>query len=285
MAAPTYFHSASNPADNGAANEATTLAVTPPGSMVTGDLVILIGIHRLAADTITLSQASGQSWSDAGNLNGTGCSWHLFWCQFNGTWGADPSLAFAAESGTIPVSAIMHVFRPAAAGTWTEDTAIAGGAMTSATPQTITGITPANNDNVTLAGWLETNISTWGTLSGAGWVAMEVAQYRNSAGSDISATFAHQLQGTKGATGNVSQTPSIATTGAKFTMAWYVSSSTPATVNAVGVDLTAGIGTVTESGTDSTSATGTTLLGELGTATVAASANVNAVGAALTLDA
>ncbi len=270
MAAPTYFHSASNPADSATATNAepNTFAVTPPGSMVSGDLVLLIGAHRGTGDTITLSEQSGQAWSDTSNLAGTGTSFHLWWCQFNGSWGADPSLAFAAEGGTIPTSVVMHVFRPAAAGTWTADTAIAGGAMTSATPQTITGITPNNNDNVTLAGWLQSNIATWGTLSGVGWVAMEVAQWRNSSGSDISMTFAHQLQGTKAATNNVSQTPNTATTGTKFTIAWYVNSSVSVNVNAVGADLTLAAGTVTETATANASAVGVTVLVEQGVATV-----------------
>lgn len=62
---------------------------------------------------------------------------------------------------------------------------------------------------------------TWGTLSGTGWVAMETAQWRNTSGTDISLTFAHQLQGTAGATNNVSQTPSTAQAGVNFIASWY----------------------------------------------------------------
>ena len=44
-AAITYFASASNPADNGTL-DLTVVAVTPPGGMQTGDLVVLIANAR-----------------------------------------------------------------------------------------------------------------------------------------------------------------------------------------------------------------------------------------------
>jgi len=215
-----YFGSASNPADNGTGGEPVTLAVTPPASMKAGALVVMIGGHRLAADTITLSATGGQTWNDTLNLNGTGVSTHLWWCVYNGVWAADPSLAFAAESGTIPVSAIMHVFDSDLPVRWSLDTAIAGGAEASASPVVITGITPIARDTVTLACWLVPNISTWGTLSGAGWVVTGTAQYRNSIGSDISFAFAHNIQGVPAATGDVSLIPSIAAAGGSFTICW-----------------------------------------------------------------
>ncbi len=224
MAAPTYFGSASNPADNGAANEPTTLAVTAPTSMLARDLVILIGAERLAAPSPAnaISATGGQNWSTASTFTGANTAlFTLFWCQFNGTWTADPSIVFATESGTIPTTAIMHVFRASGvAGVWVVDTAIAGGAEASASPTVITGITPTKDNNVTLAGWLMPFASTWGTLAGSGWNVTGTAQYRNTAGSDISAAFAHQLQGTQAATGDVSLVPSTPTAGVSFIMAW-----------------------------------------------------------------
>lgn len=223
MPAPTYLASASNPADNGTGGEPTTLAVTPPANMRAGDLVVLLGIHRLAADTITLSATGNQLWNDTGNLNGTLGSVHLWWCEFNGTFSANPSLAFAAESGTIPVSAIMLVFHKGVGqgAVWKIDTAIAGGVEGSASTVVVTGITPAHDDNVTLAGWLVPNISTWGTLAGTGWNALETAQFRNSIGNDISATFAYNAQAAKATTNDVSQNPTTAAAGTSFIISWY----------------------------------------------------------------
>lgn len=226
-AAPTYFGSASNPADNGAANEPVTLAVTPPASMTSGDLVLLIGQMQVAtAGTITLSEQGGQSWSIASVVTGANDQvMALFWCQFNGTWSADPSLAFAAAGGTQATTAIMHVFRPDPVATWAVDTAIAGGAEASADPIIITGITPLHNDNVVLASWMIPNASTWGSLSGTGWVAPTPVQHRNTAGTDQSAAWAYQLQGTAAPTNDASNNPSTGAAGISWTMAWYSSSA------------------------------------------------------------
>jgi len=224
MAAPTFFGVASNPADNGAANEPTTLAVTPPASMVTGDLVVLIGWQRSTSlASMTLSADGGQKWETTVGVAQNTSSAKVFWCQFDGVWTADPSIAFAAQGGTITSHVAMLVFRSAnpIGAVWTLCNAFLGAAEASASPVVITGITPARPDNVTLAMWLITNISTWGTLSGVGWSKTGLtAQYRNTGGSDTSASFAYQLQGVAAPTNDVSQVPSTATTGCSFTMAW-----------------------------------------------------------------
>jgi len=235
MAAPTYFGSASNPADNGTGAEPVTLPVTPPVSMVAGDLVLLIGQMQVTtAGQITLSAQGGQSWSAASVVTGANDQvMALFWCQFDGTWDTNPSLAFAAAGGTQPCTAFMHVFRPATVGTWAVDTAIAGGAEASASPVVISGITPVNQGNVVLAGWMIPNVSTWGTLAGTGWVVTGTAQYRNTSGSDQSASFAHQLQDAAAFTNDVSKVPSTAAAGISWTMAW--STFTKATKTQTGV--------------------------------------------------
>jgi len=221
--APTYFGSASNPADNGTGADGSTLAVTPPASMNAGDLVVMIGqLQDATTGNITISATGGQTWSSVSEAAANDMEAAVFWTQYNGTWSTDPSLAFAAITGTQPATAVMHVFRPASVGSgnWVLDTAFAGGAEASASPVVISGITPTKRDNVTLAGWAIPNVSTWGTLSGTGWVAMDTAQWRNTSGSDQSATFAHQLQSAPAATNDVSQAPSTAVAGVSFTMVW-----------------------------------------------------------------
>lgn len=223
MPAPTYFDSASTPADGAAATgvEPATAVITPPGSMLAGDLVIMLGAHRSNIDTMTVSETGNQTWKNLGVIDGTSAGFRVFWCEFNGAWPANPSIAFAAETGTIPCSAIMHVFRPAVKSKWVYDIPIAGGVEASASPTVITGITPGHPANVTLAAWMIPNISTWGTLAGAGWAVTGTAQYRNSTGSDISAAFAHQLQNVPAATGDVSLIPSVAAAGVSFIVSWY----------------------------------------------------------------
>ena len=104
----TYFGSASTPADNGT-NTANPTAVTPPGSMLAGDLVLMIGESRASSATLAISSAGGQSWTSGTQLNQTNCRIMLFWCRFNGTWSANPSVSFGNTNQHIVV---MHVFRP-----------------------------------------------------------------------------------------------------------------------------------------------------------------------------
>ena len=56
----TYFGSASTPADNGT-NTTNPTAVTPPGSMQAGDLVLMIAQSRDSTATLAISNAGGQS--------------------------------------------------------------------------------------------------------------------------------------------------------------------------------------------------------------------------------
>ena len=107
----TYFNSASTPADNGTST-GTPIAVTPPGSMVTGDLVVMFGYYR-GNSTIAVSATGGQTWSTAmasTNSGGSTISYFVTWCRYNGTWGANPSLSFSTSSTNCNV--VMHVFRP-----------------------------------------------------------------------------------------------------------------------------------------------------------------------------
>lgn len=168
MAAPTYFGSASNPSDNGTLNEPTTAAVTPPASMASRDLVFLIGQNGAATTgQMSISNTGGQTWTSRGETAANGVCVQVWTCQFNGTWSADPSIAFAAQTGTIPVTAVMHVFRPGNAGEdWALDQAYSGagfsapGAAAFAIP--LAGPTTAKDNVVSLAGWLSFDDNTWG---------------------------------------------------------------------------------------------------------------------------
>ena len=107
----TYFGSASTPADNGTST-GTPIAVTPPVSMVTGDLVVMFGYYR-GTSTIAVSATGGQTWSTAmasTTASGPTLSYFVTYCRYNGTWGANPSLSFSTSSTNTNV--VMHVFRP-----------------------------------------------------------------------------------------------------------------------------------------------------------------------------
>lgn len=202
--APFYFGSASTPADGAAATgTADPTAVTPPAGMLAGDLVCMIGQQRATGATLAVSATGGQTWTSEAAIGVTNQTARLFWCIFNGTWSTDPSVDFTATTCN---SVQMHVFRPPATNyTWSVNQALVE-LDDSTDPFTITGQTTTGTDpTVTLGGWFSADDNTWGTLSGTGWEVTGTAQYRNTSGTDQSASYAHKIQTAAGATGNVSK--------------------------------------------------------------------------------
>lgn len=210
----TYFDSASNPADNGA-NTGTVCssdvcpAVTPPASMATGDLVILYASTRdISGQSYAMEQTSGQTWNTITACASTSnaVSSGIFWARFNGTWGSDPSIRVV--SGTGAWSIIMHVFRPTTGtNTWAVDQVISCNnyAAPTCSPNctiTITGQNTTQADTVTLGIWATSDDNSWDTLTGSGWTVTGTAQYRNTSGNDLSASFAHKIQTSAAATGS-----------------------------------------------------------------------------------
>lgn len=202
---PTFFGAVSVPVDGAAAaNATTTITLTPPASMVEGDLVVVY-LQQRGTATFSVGNTGGQSWNNIGRAAVTAnIALETFWTRYNGTWGANPSFNFSAGTCT---SAIMLVFRPDnPESLWFTEQVATTNAAAAATI-TVTGVTPANPNNVTIASWMTADDNTWGTLTGANWTKGTLsAQYRNTSGTDQSATFAYQLQSTPAATNNVAQT-------------------------------------------------------------------------------
>ena len=197
----TLFGSAAVPTDPGA-NATTTITLTPPGSMTTGDLVF-VTLRQRGAATFSVGVDGGQTWNTLTRGTQTNVAVQSFWARFNGTWGADPRFDFSAGTNT---SAQMMVFRPSdTAKLWGIDTAHDIQAFAAAATTTITGHTRTNASCVTIASWHTADDNTWGSLSGSGWSKTDLsAQYRNTSGSDGSCTFAYNIG--SGATNNVAQT-------------------------------------------------------------------------------
>lgn len=195
MAAPTYFGSASTPADNGA-NGALTTTITPPGSMVAGDLVVVHVSNRTNSATWSVGLDGGQTWTaETAYIPATGAlGCRIFWCRYDGTWDVSPRFDCTASTGN---TAIMHVFRPdSGSKLWAIDVAQVTGQFAAPTTPftvTITGRNTVAADTVTLACWSTFDDNTWNSLSGTGWAVTGSAQYRNTDGSDTSSTFAHYL--------------------------------------------------------------------------------------------
>jgi len=198
------FGFASTPVDNGT-NTASPTAVTPPSGMQKGDLVILWATARTSGVSQSISETGGQTWYALTQRQQTNCCSRAFWCVFNGTWSANPSVTMG---GTACNTVTMLVFR-GDYGTntqWQID--VEGGGIYSApaSPYTVTinGITTTSNNELVVALWSSSDDNTWGSLT-SGWTALSPAQVRNTSGSDNSATHAWKIQATAGATGNVSQ--------------------------------------------------------------------------------
>lgn len=199
-----YIGSASTPADSaGATGTADPTAVTPPGDMVSGDLVLMIGHQRATGATLAVSAAGGQTWTTANAVGATNVTARLFWCIFNGTWSSDPSVDFSATTCN---SVHLHVFRPPSGSNFVINQALQEDDNATA-PHTITGqTTTGTNPTLTVAGWFTADDNTWGSISGTGWLDLGQPQYRNTSGSDQSATYAWFSAVTGGATGNVTKT-------------------------------------------------------------------------------
>jgi len=200
----SYFNSASTPADNGT-NIADPTAVTPPAGMQAGDLVVMIAQARASSGTLAISQAGGQSWTSETQQNRTNCRIRLFWCRFNGTWSANPSVSMgSANCNTV----VMHVFRPSyTSSVWQVDVAqVSANFPAPGSPYTVTipGITTITDGALVFAVWASVDNNTWGSLTG-GWTTPGLNQYRNRAGSDQSQTHAYRVMPTAGASGDVSK--------------------------------------------------------------------------------
>ena len=192
----TYFGSASVPADGAAAvNATTTLTITPPGSMTTGDLVVVSCVSGASA-TWSVGLTGGQTWTSETAYQATTFPFcRIFWCRYNGTWSVNPRFDSTVGTNT---SAIMHVFRPPATTyVWAIDVAQATTQYSApSTPFTVsrTGLTAGHDHTVALACWHSADDNTWGTLAGTGWVVTGTAQYRNTSGTpDNSSSFAHYI--------------------------------------------------------------------------------------------
>lgn len=201
---PSFFAvSTAVPVDNGT-NATTTITLTPPASMVSGDLVVVYTTQR-GTGTWSVGVTGGQTWNTIGNSTvTTAVALNTFWATYNGTWSVNPRFDNAGGTNT---TAVMIVFRPTTFFNGWNTEQIATTAAAAAATITVTGITPANPNNVTIASWSTADDNTWGTLTGTNWTKGTLpAQYRNLAGNDSSTTLAYQLQTTAAPTNNVSQT-------------------------------------------------------------------------------
>ena len=277
-----YFGSAAYPGD-GAVGAATSPSVTPPTGIPTGSLVILIGLIRTIDVIPVINVTGGQTWNALNTITTTDITARVFWCQFNGTWTANPSINLGAA---ICNTVVMHVFSP----NLSEDifsinqvqVELDFGDISS---YVVTGQTTIGSDpTITVAGVMCSTSSTFST-SGTDWATTGLEQYRNYAGSDTSCSFAHKIQFVAGATGDVTKT--LVTNGPEPGTSFIVSFATgyiPAlVVNVTGLGLVISIGYESVTTDAVPTVTGLGLLVSIGDEEVTLGASADATGLALSV--
>lgn len=216
--AQTFLGTSSTPADNAAA-VGPTVTVTPPASMQAGDLAIIYAQYRNTGGTLTIGATGGQSWNTMTAYTGSTQHIRIFWCRFNGTWAANPTVTLG--TGTNALTAVMYVFRPTNANNIWAVNAVQTNSVSGTNPNSITGYNTTMPNSVTMAFWSSAAANTWGTLTGTGWSKTGLPnQVRNTSGGQ-SHTAAYRIMATAGATNNVAQTQSAATTALRSIMSWY----------------------------------------------------------------
>lgn len=215
----TALGSTANPV-NGGSLAAASVTVAPIAGLTAGDLVVIYAHCRSTTPTLSVTNAGGQTWSTATTASGSNQRYSVFWCRFNGTWGANPVIS--ANIGTNPITGAMYAFRPTSAGKkWALHFAPAN-TNSSANPHSITGTTTTLPNTVTMAFWGSANTSTWGTLVGAGWSkALISPEYRNTSGAGQSHSAAYCILTAPGATNNVQQNQSTAANTLRTRITWY----------------------------------------------------------------
>lgn len=195
----TYFGSASNPADNGSLTSTSPVDVTPPGSMVAGQFVVMIGSARSGSTSIDISVTGGQTWTAMTVVDAASNRFKIFYCEFNGTWDANPSVAFSVAA---TVTVVMHVFASSKATPyWQFDANGTDGASS-----TIAALTTVKVSTVAVAVWQVIQNTTFGSSSDTGWNTLGGAQYRNLGGSDTTLAFGYKLIASPQSSGSVTRT-------------------------------------------------------------------------------
>lgn len=202
----THFGSVSVPTDNGAQDDFSTVSITPPTSMVSGQLVFVRVTVRNATEGVSQVHAGGQTWTEGTLRQGASQTSRSYYCIFNGTWSANPSWASDFQLGAA-FTIFMSVFSPTAGSEFfldVADTYNFASAPTTPFDITIAGQTPTSSASVvTIADWsCQSDARTWALQTG-GWTNAIGTQIRSTTGSGMSMSRAYLIQTSASATGDV----------------------------------------------------------------------------------
>jgi hypothetical protein len=192
----TFVGSGTVPADNGTQAGPTVTFTTSSlsAAATTGDLICMVASYKSLAGTVTftISNAGGQTWNSVTNHSTSGFpSTRLFWCQFNGTWSANPAVTIT--SGTLAMSVQMYVFRPTASTyTWSVINADQGSVAGADNPITGLSMTVANAD-LGFSYYVSDDDNTF-THASNPYTPAGTAQYRNLSGQDIASGVSYIIE-------------------------------------------------------------------------------------------
>lgn len=220
----TFFGVSSTPADNGA-QAGPTVAVTPPVSMNTGDLVIIYAQYRGNGGGVTLSMSAtgGQTWNVGAQNGAASQTYFISWCRYNGTWAANPSVYAGSAGNTNGMTVVMYVFRPSNPSNLWGVNVNQSHTTSTATTNSITGVTTTMTNTVSMAFWGNASNTLWSNLAGGtGWSKTGLPGQNRNTTTGQSHTAAYNIQTTtRGATGNVSQDQSASTNTLRAIMSWH----------------------------------------------------------------
>lgn len=190
----TYFGTAANPADSGAL-AGPNVTITPPGSMVAGDLVVVFVQYR-GGSVLINKTTGGQTWSSPESNFSGNVELAMFFCIFNGTWSADPVFGDQVL-GSQAISGIMHVFRSTSGYSFVgRDTDVTTNSSYSAPSSPFDVTIPADTSTeariVAVGFFSSDDDNTWALQSGT-WTNAGSAQYRNTQGQDQSNSSAYKF--------------------------------------------------------------------------------------------
>ncbi len=191
-------------------------AVTPPATLQTGDLYVMVAAYRGTA-TLSLSATGGQTWTSEAQSQANGVTARVFWTRFNGTWAGTPSVT--NTSGTEALTVYSFAFAMSAGMHPEIDVPVTSGGFSGSSTVTVPSLMINTAGTVVLAGWLSNENNTW-TAPTAGWSVPGTQQWRNTQGEDTSLSLAYRVFTTTGATGTVVRTSDGNDPGVYFSLAW-----------------------------------------------------------------
>lgn len=199
----SLFGVAKDPTTDNTANVGPTAVIVPPGSMVAGQLVTVFVCYRGTTGTLSVSNAGGQSWTNATQVDSGNFRIQLFKCIFDGTWDANPS--FTITTGTNAILGYMMVW-DGADETTPYDVDFTNGGTSTASTFSVPAVTTTTDGAVAVVMRISQDNNSYGTFT-TGW-SSPASQHRVTSTTGLGFTWAYKTLATAGSSGDYASTQS-----------------------------------------------------------------------------